>query len=85
LLKVALNTKKHHQIILMILLIPTSVRPAKLLVHGRWFSPSTQASSTMVVLNAVDSEIAPQLGKAKEYEIGICNFFAEHTSVNSED
>ena len=39
----------------------------------------------MVVLNAVDSEIASQLGKAKEYEIGICNFFAEHTSVNSED
>jgi len=39
----------------------------------------------MVVSNAVDSEIAPQLGKAKEYEIGICNFFAEHTSFNSED
>jgi hypothetical protein len=44
--KVALNTKIHHQIILMILLIPTSVRQTKLLAHGRWFSPGTQASST---------------------------------------
>jgi hypothetical protein len=34
LLKVELNTKNHHQIILMILLIPTSVRPAKVLAHG---------------------------------------------------
>ena len=46
LLKVELNTKNHHQIILMIPLIPTSVRPAKVLAHGRWFSPGTQASST---------------------------------------
>jgi len=38
----------------------------------------------MVVLNAVDCEFEPLLGKAKEYEIGICYFFAEHTSFNSE-
>jgi hypothetical protein len=36
----------------------------------------------MVVLNAVDSEIAPQLGKAKEYEIGICNFSDQQSCLS---